>query len=135
MGRGSEKVKRGGILHPALSHLLASTGHTDYFTVCDRGFPVPVGPERIDLALVDDLPTVLDVLRAVHAEFLIDRVLITREMTDISPDRVEALRDLLPGVRLETVTRLDLKRLSMDARATIRTGDTCPYANVIVVSG
>ncbi len=135
MGRGSEKVKRGGILHPALSHLLASTGHTDYFTVCDRGFPVPVGPERIDLALVDDLPTVLDVLRAVHAEFLIDRVLITREMTDISPDRVEALRDLLPGVRLETVTHLDLKRLSTDARATIRTGDTCPYANVIVVSG
>lgn len=135
MGRGSEGVKRGGILHPALSQLLASTGHTDYFTVCDRGFPVPAGPERIDLALVDDLPTVLDVLRAVHAEFHIDRVLITQEMTDISPDRVEALQDLLPGVRLETISHLDLKRLSTEARATIRTGDTCPYANLIVVSG
>ena len=48
-------MKRGGILHPALAHLLASTGHTDFFTVCDSGFPVPIGPERIDLALVDDL--------------------------------------------------------------------------------
>ena len=70
-------MKRGGILHPELSHLLASMGHTDYFTVCDRGFPVPEGPRRIDLALVDDMPTVVDVLRAVHAEWSIDRVLIT----------------------------------------------------------
>ncbi len=128
-------MKRGGILHPALSHLLASTGHTDYFTVCDRGFPVPVGPERIDLALVDDLPTVLDVLRAVHAEWAIDRVLNTHEMIEVSPGRVDELGRLLGEVPLEPVSHLELKRLSATARATVRTGDTCPYANVIVVSG
>ncbi len=49
--------------------MLARTGHTDYFTICDRGFPVPETPERIDLALVEDLPTVLDILRAVMAEW------------------------------------------------------------------
>ena len=88
-------MKRGGILNPSLSHLLASTGHTDYFTVCDRGFPVPPGPERIDLALVDDIPTVLDVLGAVLAEWSLDRVLITHEMDAISPDRVAEMRALL----------------------------------------
>ena len=128
-------MKRGGILHPALAHLLASTGHTDWFTVCDRGFPVPEGSERIDLALVDDLPTVLDVLRAVHAEWSIDRLLITREMQEVSPERVAELRALLPGVPLETVSHLALKRLGAQGRATVRTGDTTPYANVIVVSG
>ena len=128
-------MKRGGILHPGLSHLLASTGHTDYFTVCDRGFPVPVGPERIDLALVDGIPTVLDILRAVHAEWAIDRVLVTDEMTDVSPGRVEELRILLGAVPLESVSHLELKRLAASARATVRTGDTVPYANVIVVSG
>jgi D-ribose pyranase len=128
-------MKRGGILHPALSHLLASTGHTDYFTVCDRGFPVPEGPERIDLALVDDVPTVLDVLRAVHREWSIDRVLIAHEMAEISPERVGALRELLDGVPLELVSHLDLKRLAQEGRATVRTGDTVAYANVIVVSG
>ncbi len=128
-------MKRGGILHPDLSHLLASTGHTDYFTVCDRGFPVPLGPERIDLALVDDLPTVLDVLRAVHAEWSIDRLLITHEMLEVSPARVEELRALLPDVPLEPVSHLELKRLAAAARAAVRTGDTTPYANVIVVSG
>ena len=128
-------MKRAGILNPALSHLLASTGHTDFFTVCDRGFPVPVGPERIDLALTDDIPTVLDVLRAVLAEWSADRVLITTEMGEISPGRVEALRDLIGDIPLEPVSHIELKRLAQSARATVRTGDTVPYANIIVVSG
>jgi D-ribose pyranase len=128
-------VKRGGILHPGLSRLLASTGHTDYFTICDRGFPVPVGPERIDLALVAGIPTLLDVLRAVHAEWSIDRVVIAREMMDVSPELVEELRALLGEVPLEPVPHLELKRLAAGARATVRTGETVPYANVIVVSG
>ena len=129
-------MKRGGILHPALCHLLASTGHTDAITVCDAGFPVPLGPERIDLALVENLPTVLDVLRAVHAEFALDRVLIAEEMTEASPRRVAELRALLGAeVPLEVVSHLELKRLSTTVRATVRTGDATPYANVILVSG
>jgi D-ribose pyranase len=128
-------VRRGGILHPALGHLLSSTGHTDYFTICDRGFPVPLGPERIDLALVDDMPTVLDVVRAVMAEWSIDRVIITHEMDDISPGRVAELEHLLGDVPLERVSHLELKRLASTGRATVRTGDTTPYANLILVSG
>lgn len=128
-------MKRGGILHPALSHILASTGHTDYFTICDRGFPVPMAPERIDLALIDDIPTVLDVLRAVVAEWSVDRVLIAHEMDEISPRRVVDLRAILADVPLERVSHVQLKRLAQDARATVRTADTVPYANIIVVSG
>jgi D-ribose pyranase len=128
-------VKRSGILNPALCHMLASAGHTDYFTICDRGFPVPEKPERIDLALTDGIPTVLDVLRAVHAEWAIDRVLITQEMATVSPDRVAELTSLLGAVPLERVSHLELKRLAQQARATVRTADTVPYANIIVVSG
>ena len=128
-------MKRGGVLNPALSHLLASTGHTDYFTVCVRGFSVPAEPERIDLALVDDIPTVLDVLAALIAEWTLDRVLITHEMDAISPDRVAEMRALLGDVPFERVSHGQLKRLAQTARATVRTGDTVPYANIIVVSG
>ncbi len=128
-------MKRGGILNPALSHFLASTGHTDFFTVCDRGFPVPEGPERIDLALVDDIPTVLDVLAAVIAEWSLDRVLITHEMDAISPERVSEMRALLGDIPFERVSHAQLKRLARNARATVRTGDTVPYANIVVVSG
>ncbi len=128
-------MKRGGILNPALAHVLASTGHTDYFTISDRGFPVPEGPERVDLALVDGIPSVLDVLRAVHAEWSIDRVLITHEMAAVSPGRVAELEAMLGDTPLEQVTHIELKRLAQYGRATVRTGDTTPYANIIVVSG
>lgn len=128
-------MKRGGILNPAICHLLASSGHTDYFTICDAGFPVPQGPDRIDLTLVAGKPTVLDVLTAVQAEFSIDRVLITIEMEQVSPGLVSQLRELLGATPLEVVSHLELKRLGSEGRATIRTGDTTPYANIIVVSG
>lgn len=128
-------MKKGGILHPELSHVLASSGHTDFLLISDRGFPVPEEPQRIDLALVDDKPTVLDVLAAIDAEWSIDRVIITEEMTLVSPHRVEEVQALLPNVRFETISHLELKRLGHGAKATIRTGDSCPYANLIIVSG
>jgi len=128
-------MKRGPLLHPALNHLLASTGHTDYFTVCDRGFPVPPGPERIDLALTHDIPTVLDVLKLVHADFHIDRIVIPAEVQDIAPRRVEELREIVGNIPLFPVPHLDFKRMSHTARATVRTGDSTPYGNIIIVSG
>jgi len=128
-------MKKNGILHPALSHVLASSGHTDYLLISDRGFPVPEEPQRIDLALVDDKPTVLDVLAAIDAEWSIDRVVITEEMQLVSPERVDELKVLLPDVLFEVISHIDLKRLGHGAKATIRTGDSCPYANLIIVSG
>src|SRR5437764_14015453 len=114
-------MKKSGILHPGICELLASSGHTDYITICDRGFPVPEGPTRIDLALVDGIPTVLDVLRAIAAEWAMDRVIITHEMTEASPRHAEAIRTLLSelklaDVRIETVPHLELKHQSRSAR-------------------
>lgn len=128
-------MRRGGILHPDLGYLLSSLGHTDYFTICDQGFPVPVGPPRIDLALVDNIPTVLDVLRAVNREWLIDRVIVASEMIEFSPDFFQQLRALLPDTPYEAVSHLELKRLARESRGTVRTGDTVPYSNLILVSG
>ncbi len=122
-------------LNPALTHLLATTGHTDYFTICDRGFPVPDGPERIDLALTDGIPTVLDVLRVVAVGWTIDRVLVTHEMAEVSPGHIEEIEHTLGDILIERVSHLELKRLAQGGRATVRTGDTVPYANIIVVSG
>jgi D-ribose pyranase len=129
-------VKKQGILNPALCQLLARTGHTDYFTICDRGFPVPDGPERIDLALVDNIPTILDVLKAIAEEYQIDRIVVTQEMKEISLQRYQELVAIMVGEQnLEAISHLEFKRLSQTGKATIRTGDTCPYGNIIVVSG
>jgi D-ribose pyranase len=128
-------MKKRGILHPGLCELLAAAGHTDYITICDRGFPVPDGPRRIDLALVDDIPTVPDVLRAISAEWSIDRVIIAQEMTEVSPQHVEAIRSIIGDVPLQVMPHLELKHLSRTAKGTIRTGDSTPWGNIIIVSG
>src|SRR3954453_18851791 len=120
-------MKKGGILHPGLCEVLAAAGHTDYLTISDRGFPVPLGPRRIDLALVDDIPTVLDVLRAVAAEWALDRVIITKEMTEVTPERAAAIRALLGEIPVQILPHLEFKYLCRSASATIRTGDTTPY--------
>lgn len=128
-------MKKTGIYNPAISHLLASTGHTDHFTVCDRGFPVPTGPDRIDISLTDGIPSVLDVVRAIMAEYHIDRILIAEEAQSAAPERVNELRDLIAPIPLILIPHLELKALSRTGRATIRTADTVPYANIIIVSG
>jgi D-ribose pyranase len=128
-------MRKGGILHPDLGHLLSSLGHTEYFTICDQGFPVPVGPPRIDLALVDNIPTVLDVVRAVDREWSIDRVIVASEMIEFSPDFFQQLRAALPNTPYEAVSHLELKQLARESRGTVRTGDTVPYSNLILVSG
>lgn len=128
-------MKKGGILHPGLCELLAASGHTDAITICDRGFPVPPEPTRIDLALVDGIPTVLDVLRAVAAEWTIDRVIIAQEMLEASPQHAAAIRAVIGERPVEAVSHLELKALSHSARGTVRTGDPTPWGNIIIVSG
>ena len=128
-------MKKKGILHPVLNRVLAETGHTDMLTVCDRGFPVPMGIERIDLALTDDIPTVMDVLRVIDDEFVIDFVVIAEEMIAASPERYADMKREFPHLRLEAVPHVQFKEMGSESRAVIRTGDSAPYANILIVSG
>jgi D-ribose pyranase len=104
-------------------------------TICDRGFPVPRGPERLDLALVDDLPTVMDVLTAVRDEFVIDCIIVAEELVEASPERYALMRATFPGTEIRLVPHARFKEICPESRAVVRTGDTTPYANVIIVSG
>lgn len=128
-------MRKGGILHPVLSRILSETGHTDTLTICDRGFPVPQGPERLDLALVDDIPTALDVLRAIAAEFVIDKLIVTKEMQSFSPERFDWITREFGEEKLLIVSHLQFKEICPDSRAVIRTGDSTPYANMMIISG
>ncbi|RKN84786.1 D-ribose pyranase [Paenibacillus ginsengarvi] len=128
-------MKKGGILNPSLNRILAETGHTDMLTICDRGFPVPSGPERLDLALVDNVPTVLDVLAAIDKEFVIDRIIVAEEMKEASPERFASMQAAYPHIAFMAVPHVRFKHICPESRAVIRTGDCAPYANIIIVSG
>ena len=45
-----------GILHPQLLRVLGETGHMDHLMISDSGMPQPLGKERVDLAILPQLP-------------------------------------------------------------------------------
>ena len=55
-----------GILNPHIAGLLARVRHTNTLVIADRGFPFWPTIETVDISLVDDVPTVLQVLTAIR---------------------------------------------------------------------
>jgi len=132
---GAEPTPETGILHPGLAHLLASTGHTDWFTVCDRGFPVPLGPDRIDLALVPGIPTVLDVLDLLTPVFKIGRIWQAHEFVSSNgAETVDRFAKSFGGIPLTREPHVKFKKRVPQAIGLIRTGDPTVYGNLILES-
>ena len=68
-----------GILNPQINSLLSRVRHTNTLVIADRGFPFWPGIETVDISLVDDVPTVLQVLEAIRANFVIGKAWMARE--------------------------------------------------------
>lgn len=124
---------RSGILNPQLNHLLSRVRHTNTLVLADRGFPFWPEIETVDLALTDDLPTVLDLLRAVASNFVIGEAWMASEFLQHN-DRalVQSYQELLP--RLSFEPHLALKTRVPAAIGLVRSGGTAQYSNLILQS-
>ncbi|HEY4299518.1 MAG TPA: D-ribose pyranase [Candidatus Didemnitutus sp.] len=126
---------RSGILNPRLLDLIARVRHTNTLVIADRGFPFWPQIETIDLSLVDNIPTVLQVLAALRTNFVVGRAYAAREFRRENPATAERrLRQALAGVELTFETHPAFKRRVPAAIGLIRTGDAMPYANLILES-
>ncbi|MFO1477312.1 MAG: RbsD/FucU family protein [Verrucomicrobiota bacterium] len=124
-----------GILNPHVNHLLSRVRHTNTLVIADRGFPFWPQIETVDLSLVDDIPTVLQVLQAVRANFSAGHAWMAREFADHNPPAVRnRFRQALAGIPLTTEPHVDFKKRIPAAIGLIRTADTIPYANLILES-
>lgn len=128
-------MKKTGILNQPISTVIAGLGHTDTLVIADAGLPIPDSTTRIDLALIEGIPSFEDTLRAILGEMQVERAIIAEEMSRASPDLHERLRALLGDVPVETVPHEEFKERTRTAKAVIRTGEFTPYANVILVAG
>lgn len=125
-----------GILNPQLNALLARVRHTNTLVIADRGFPFWPGVETVDLALVDDVPTVLQVLRAVRGNFVVGEARMARQFLE---NNTEATRTkfarALEGVAVSYEDHeAGFKPRVPRAVGLIRTGDTTQFANIILTS-
>jgi D-ribose pyranase len=127
---------KSGILNPQINSLLARVRHTNMLVIADRGFPFWPELETIDIALVDDIPTVLEVLRAIRLNFKIAEVIMAQEFkVENTPEVQQQFADELAGLSITFEPHAELKKRVPRAIGLIRTGDTTQYANMILVSG
>ena len=128
-------MKKIGILHPEISAVVASMGHTDMLVIADAGLPIPDHAQRIDLALSEGIPPFLKTTEVILSELKVQEAIIAEEMLTRSPHVYEELRQALPDIPIKHVPHETFKQITGEAKAIIRTGEFTPYANVILVSG
>jgi D-ribose pyranase len=125
-----------GILNPQLLSLLARVRHTNALVIADRGFPFWPQIETVDISLVADVPTVLQVLAAVRSGFHIGQAYMAREFRKANSAAVRAsFIKAFAGAPLAFEPHVEFKKRVPGAIGLIRTGDSIPYANMILVSG
>jgi D-ribose pyranase len=125
-----------GILNPQINSLLARVRHTNMLVIADRGFPFWPMIETVDISLVDDVPTVLQVFQAIRPNFEISEIFMAQEFIRTNtPDVREAFADAIAHIPLHYETHIGLKKRIPGAIGLIRTGDTIQYANMVLVSG
>ncbi|MEJ2802789.1 D-ribose pyranase [Comamonadaceae bacterium PP-2] len=129
-------MKKLGHLNRDIARVLATMGHTDRLVIADCGLPVPAGVPCIDLSLQLGVPSFMDVLDTVLADFQVERAVFAHEAQQANAAvaaRAAALAE--QGVAVEFVGHADLKSLTQGAHVIIRTGEATPYANVVLYSG
>lgn len=128
-------MKKIGTLNARLSGLITSMGHGDRMVICDAGLPIPRGSELIDLALRPGVPGFLETVGTVLDELQVESAVIAGEMRG---NGVHAgLERLLGDIPVSIVSHEDFRGLTRENGniAFVRTGETTPYANVMLVAG
>ena len=125
---------RTGILNPSINSLLSRVRHTNTLVIADRGFPFWPTVETIDISLTDDVPRILDVLRAIRQNFVIGRVFMAEEFRQHTSHRRDELEQGIDGLSIIFEPHTEFKKRVPQAIGLIRTGDTIPYANMILES-
>ena len=134
-------MKRNGILNSDISRVLSYMGHTDRICIGDCGLPVPDETERIDLALRFGQPSFMDVLTEVAKDMKVERIFLAEEMKEKNEAQLKAVLSFFENSEtgfapeVEYVSHEQLKKMTADCKAVIRTGETTPYSNIILQSG
>ncbi len=128
-------MRKTKLLNSEIGTVISEMGHTDSLAIGDCGLPIPMNVKRIDLALIKNLPTFIDTLKAVLLELEIEEVIIATETKDVSPELFLEIKKEIGEVKITFISHEGLKEELKNCKAVIRTGEQTPYANIILKSG
>jgi D-ribose pyranase len=109
--------------------------HTNLLVIADAAFPFWPQIETVDVSLVRGIPTVLQVVTALRANWQGGQAFMAREFLEHNdrPTRA-AFRRACRGLDLKFEPHVEFKKRVPGAIGLIRTGDTTLYGNIILVS-
>lgn len=128
-------MKKHGILNSEISNVLSNLGHTDTIMIADCGLPIPDGVLKIDLALKPGEPKFINVLEVVMRDLVVEKFTFAEEIVTENANVNAHMHSLLNDVESEILSHEELKQLSKECKAIVRTGEITPYANVILQAG
>jgi len=129
-------MKEVGIVNRDIAAVISEQGHGDLLMVTDAGFAIPQEVEVIDISLSENKPMVMDVLEELNKFFSVEKMYMSNETREVSPSHLKNVSGAFGDkVELETLPHDEIKKLSREVKAVIRTGDFTAYGNVILVSG
>ncbi|MBR4014592.1 MAG: D-ribose pyranase [Anaerotignum sp.] len=130
-------MKKQGILNSDISRVLSYMGHTDTICIGDCGLPIPDEVERIDLALAFGEPTFMRTLEVIAGDMKVEKIILAEEIKAHNPQVLEEIKTFFAGeeIEVEFISHTLLKDRTRSCKAVIRTGETTPYANIILQAG
>lgn len=124
------------VLNPALLSLLSRVRHTNSLVIADRGFPFWPQIETVDVSVMNDVPTVLQLLAAIRPEFQAVQAYMAKEFLEHNTAAVRrSFQKALSGIPTTHEPHVEFKKRVPGAIGLIRTGETIQYANLILISG
>jgi D-ribose pyranase len=124
-----------GLLNPQLNSLLSRVRHTNTLVIADRGFPFWPMIETVDISVVDDVPTVLQLLAAIRQNFQIGKAWMAQEFLKQNDAGTRAaFAKTLRGIEIKHEPHVKFKKRIPHAIGLIRTGDRTQYANLVLES-
>lgn len=125
-----------GILNAKVKYYLADQGHRDRFAITDAGYNIPKNVEKIDLAFLKDLPTLMEVLDGVREEIAIEKIFLAEEIKTMSPQILEEYRKRFSEDMITFIPHSELDEDMKEVNFAIRTGQYGFHApNVIIQAG
>ena len=105
------------------------------FLVGDAGMPIPKGIPIIDLVVTGGVPTFRQVMDAILEDTCVEGYTIAEEIVENNPELLAYLREKLDGCEEEMISHEDLKKMSVNVKFAVRTGEFTPYPNIICRAG
>lgn len=130
-------MRKTNLLNTKLSAAISEIGHTQWLSIGDSGLPIKDDGRKIDLSVIRGLPAFIDVLAATLSEMKVQKVYLAEEIKTENPDQLKAIEGLMDAdVEVVWVTHDELKGMTRDDNniATVRTGETTPFSNIVLES-